>query len=498
MKKIIIIGGGIAGLTAGVYAQKYGFESAIYEKHTITGGQCTGWNRQGYHIDNCIHWLTGTAKGSAAYKLWEDVGALGENIELYHPECYGVYEFDGETVHIYNDLEKLRKELLRVAPEDKELIEELARDIQAGTKMDLPADKPTDMYSPIELLRLGMEMKDAGALMKKYGKISCTEFAMKFKSPLLQKVFVSLMPQYYSAQALIFTLATVVSGNGDIPRRGSLAMAERMRKKYESLGGKVFTGAEVEEILVENKRAAGIRLKNGTEIDADYVIAAGDVDYTFHTLLRNRFQDKRFEMRFEAEREKEGTYPLPTSAHVVFAVDASLKDYPIALSFETEEYKVGVSAFRGMGIRNYSYEPSFAPEGKAVLNSFISQYDRDYLWWEELYQDKEAYEAYKKKMAQEIQERIEVRFPELKGKLTVIDVYTPMTYRRYCNAYHGAWMSFAMTPESKSLMHNGKIKGLKNCFLAGMWLMPPGGLPVAALTGKYAVQRICKCERIKL
>lgn len=41
-KKIFIIGGGIAGLTAGVFAQKYGFRSEIYESHSIVGGECTG------------------------------------------------------------------------------------------------------------------------------------------------------------------------------------------------------------------------------------------------------------------------------------------------------------------------------------------------------------------------------------------------------------------------------------------------------------------------
>ena len=54
-KKIIIIGAGLSGLTAGIYAQMAGFDAEIYEKHTIVGGECTGWDRKGYHIDNCIH-----------------------------------------------------------------------------------------------------------------------------------------------------------------------------------------------------------------------------------------------------------------------------------------------------------------------------------------------------------------------------------------------------------------------------------------------------------
>ena len=59
-KKIIIIGGGIAGLTAGIYAQKHGFISEIYEKNPIAGGLCMSWKRKGFLIDGCIHWLTRT------------------------------------------------------------------------------------------------------------------------------------------------------------------------------------------------------------------------------------------------------------------------------------------------------------------------------------------------------------------------------------------------------------------------------------------------------
>lgn len=62
MKRIVIIGGGISGLTAGIFAQKTGFESIILEKNHTMGGECTGWERQGYHIDGCIHWLVGTKK----------------------------------------------------------------------------------------------------------------------------------------------------------------------------------------------------------------------------------------------------------------------------------------------------------------------------------------------------------------------------------------------------------------------------------------------------
>ena len=76
MKKIVIAGGGVSGLTAGIYAQKAGYQAVICEKNAVPGGECTGWDREGYHIDNCIHWMMGTSGKSALHDIWKETGAL--------------------------------------------------------------------------------------------------------------------------------------------------------------------------------------------------------------------------------------------------------------------------------------------------------------------------------------------------------------------------------------------------------------------------------------
>ncbi len=63
-KSIIIIGGGIAGLSAGCYGQMNGFRTRIFEMHKKPGGLCTCWKRQGYVVNGCVHWLVGTGPNS--------------------------------------------------------------------------------------------------------------------------------------------------------------------------------------------------------------------------------------------------------------------------------------------------------------------------------------------------------------------------------------------------------------------------------------------------
>ncbi|MFA6940601.1 MAG: FAD-dependent oxidoreductase, partial [Clostridiaceae bacterium] len=116
MKKILIIGGGISGISAGIYAQKAGFESVIYEKNKVAGGQCMGWNRRGHHIDNCMHWLTGTKEGTGLRKLWEDLGALGDKVNFVKTEKFYSSELDGKQVTLWRDLLRTEKELLEISP----------------------------------------------------------------------------------------------------------------------------------------------------------------------------------------------------------------------------------------------------------------------------------------------------------------------------------------------------------------------------------------------
>jgi hypothetical protein len=57
-------------------------------------------------------------------------------------------------------------------------------------------------------------------------------------------------------------------------------------------------------------------------------------------------------------------------------------------------------------------------------------------------------------------------------------------------------MSFILTPYAPKKSHKGRIKGLSNLYLSGQWLQPPGGLPNAAVTGRFTIQRLCKAEGI--
>lgn len=490
-KKIIIIGGGVAGLSAGIHAQQYGFESIIYEKHSIVGGQCTGWDRKGYHIDGCIHWLTGTREGSELNDLWRNVGAL-DDVDIIQRDRLATYESNGIEIPLWMDIDRFERELLELSPEDEKQIKEMISDIRTCQNTKTPARLPVDMLPLKEIFKLIKEMKGINDVLKRTGKLSAKEYAERFRHPALRNMFAMTAPDNYSAAIFLFSMGGFSSGDGAIPKGGSRAMALRMEKRYIDLGGKVVNNVTAEEIIIENNLAEAVRLSDGRINKADYVICACDTKTTFDKLLKGEYNDKKFEMRYNNSID----YPLPTSVQVAIGVQEDLSSYPCAMSFLVEPFRVGRTNMKALSLTNYSYEPEFAPEGSTLVINVINQTDKDYLYWQELYRDKQAYNIEKQRIADDVLDRILKRYPELKGKLTVLDIATPITYERYTGAYHGAWMSFMMTPKFKFMSHSGKIKGVKNCFLAGQWLSPPGGLPIAVTTGKFAVIRIAKKEKL--
>lgn len=490
MKKVIIIGGGIAGLSAGIFAQKNGFKSIILEKNHILGGECTGWDRQSYHIDGCIHWLVGTKAGTPIHDLWVTVGAL-DGVEIFHPESFLAFEHNGITISLYRDLDRLRSSWLELSPEDRDTIEDFCQTIRKLQSYETPVEKPEDLMTIMQRIRLMISLKDAGEIMKKYGKISLKDYASTFKHPALQATLASFLPESYSASFIFFALAAFTKGQASIPYGSSRALAMRMVERYLLLGGAIEIQCEAVDLDTGNKKVHRVICHNGKIFEADYVIAACDAHVLYERLLKGKYPDRDFQKRYSNPED----YPLASQILVALGYEGIIDNSPRSLSFPTAPFEIHQSPINRLTITHYHHEPAFAPEGHTLITCAINQFHADYDVWDALAQDLEAYNREKERIGKEVLQAIETHFPQMKGKLKVLDVATPKTYERYCNAYRGAFMSFLPTIRGKMMAHTGRIKGLDNLFLTGQWLQPPGGLPVAVVTGKDTVMRICKQEK---
>ncbi len=76
-KAIAIVGAGLAGLAAGVYAQMNGYRTQIFEHGSQPGGVAAWWRRGSYHIDGGIHFLMGHRPGGMLSRVVPPVGHCG-------------------------------------------------------------------------------------------------------------------------------------------------------------------------------------------------------------------------------------------------------------------------------------------------------------------------------------------------------------------------------------------------------------------------------------
>ena len=487
-QKIVIIGGGIAGLSAGIYALRSGFDAVIYEKNAIPGGECIGWNRKGYHIDNCIHWLTGTKKGTELYDVWKTVGALSDETEYAKINSFYTSTYKGKSVTLWNDLKRTEEELIKASPEDEAEIKKFIQHVEYSKQCFFPIAKPMEMWGIKDYISIGKNMMDMPKVMKDFGKISLEEYSKRYKSPLLQKMICDYLPKEYTAYSFLVSYATVVIGNGNVPMGASLQMSLRMEKKVKDLGGEIFYNTGVEKIVLEKKHASGITLEGGEFVSADFVIPAIDSYPLFNKLLSQQYMPKELRAAYSSPRK----YPVTSGFQIAFAVDKSFVANETVF-VDIDELKIGTHTFDRMYIKYYGYDPLFVHDGKQVIQTCITQTDSDFEYWKSL--SKDEYKKVKEELTLEIQKRIISRFPELEKSIEVLDCWTPLTYERYCNAYHGSYMSFITTPGAKQLRLKGRVKGIDNLYLAGQWTMSPGGLPVAVASGKFAMQRLLKSQK---
>ena len=117
-KTILIIGAGIAGLSAGCYAQMNGYRSQIIEMHDLPGGLCTAWQRKDYIFDGCIHYLFGTGEGQPFNQMWKELGALQGREVVNHREYIQIT--DGtDTLKVSTNPDELQAHLLAISAADK-------------------------------------------------------------------------------------------------------------------------------------------------------------------------------------------------------------------------------------------------------------------------------------------------------------------------------------------------------------------------------------------
>jgi phytoene dehydrogenase-like protein len=481
-KTIIIIGGGLTGLAAGCYGRMNGYKTTIFEMHDKAGGVCTAWKRKGYIIDGAMNWLVGTRPGAPYYNFFEELGAAKE-WKIYNHERYSVTEGpDDWAFTTYCDADQFEQYLLEIAPEDKDAIQEITQAIRVFSKENSPVEKPVELLTAEERANMS-KVTPAAQLMQKWGMVTGNDFAARLKNQRLRGIFLQMGG--FPMMMFLWVLSLQHSKSAGYVLGGALALVKPIEKRYHKLGGEIHYKSKVARILVENDKAVGVKLADGKEYRADWVISAGDGHAVIFDMLGGKYIDDTIKNIYDHPNL------FPPLVYIGLGVKRSFDDIPASISGTRFSLKTPITIAgkdeNSMNILIYKWDPSLAPAGKNVA---IVSYGTDYDYWEKLSEDPEKYKAEKERIYQDVLAGLEKRFPGITGQVEMHDVATPMTWVRYTGNWRGSyegWMFGA---------YNGYISktlpGLDNFYMAGQWVNPGGGMCTAVGSGSHTIQLICK------
>lgn len=519
---MLIIGAGLGGLSTGCYAQMNGYKTHLLEMHEIPGGCCTSWEKGKFTFDWCVSWLLGSGPGNEMYDVWREIGGL-DGKQIRHPEVFNIVTTaSGDSVRFYSDPEKLEKHLCEISPEDTKLIRNFCKGLRQFIKClkVYPFLKPVGLMKWHEKARMLASFIPHFNLIRKTISTLMTDYSANFKSPVLQEAFNFILYEKHPNFPVLpfyFQLASHATHSAGVPEHGSLGLARSIEARFLKLGGKVNYNTKVEEILVENNTAVGVRLSNGEKLFADIIVSASDGYNTVMRMLKGKYLNDTYRKLYTECITKPdlvfpGYFTLFLGLEKHFAEGEYCTTY--ILPEELAEQLIGIRhASINVQFRNALY-PELSPRDTSII--YLS-YFCDIAPWRELAEGEEqvsrdfkgehihtlpvkrgrAYQLAKKQVASLLIDFLEEKFPGLRDAISTRDIATPLTQVRYTGNYDGSvlgWQPFVESGESleEEVKRSGPgLPGLQNFYFSGVWATT-GGLIRAATAGRHVMQFICK------
>jgi len=280
-----------------------------------------------------------------------------------------------------------------------------------------------------------------------------------------------------------------------VPIGGTSALGETLQRGLEKFGGKLQLNAHVDEILVEDGRATGIRLKNGKVVKAKKAVVSNATP--FDTVKMLGTEQELPEQVYEW-KDQLGKLPRHGAImHLFIAIDA--KDLDLSHIDDPAHLVIqdwGRSMQDSQNLCSFFIpsllDDSLCPEGKHVIHVYSSG-GEPYEPWEKLTPGTEEYEAYKEDRAGVLWEAVERCIPDVRERVEFSIIGSPLAHeaflRRDRGTYGMAWAAGTGAPQSGILSNflpfpfpdlKTPVDGLLRC---GDSCFPGIGTPSAAASG---------------
>lgn len=487
----IVIGSGIGGLVTGTQLAVKGARVLVLEKYLIPGGSSGFYERDGFTFDVGSSVMFGFSDKGNLNLITQALEAVGCRMEVIpDPTTVHFHLPGGLSVRVHRDYNEFITELISKFPHEKEGINKFYSEcwkiFNALNSLELKSlEEPIYLFGqffkkPAECLTLAYYLpQNAGDIARKF-----------IKDPQLLSFIDAecfIVSTVNSLQTPMINASMVLCdrhyGGINYPVGGVGGIAKSLAKGLEDKGSRILYKANVTNIILENRKAVGVRLADGREFFSKTVISNATRWDTFGKLVKVDElpeEEKNFQKIYVKAPSflsihmgvKSSVLPPDTDCHhFILEDDWSRLEKPygsIFLSIPTV------------------LDSSLAPEGHHILHIFTTSSIED---WKEL--SRKDYEEKKEVVADEIIRRLESKlFPGLKSSIVFKEVGTPKTHRRYLARNDGTYGPMPRKTPKGLLGMPFNTTAINGLYCVGDSCFPGQGVIAVAFSGVMCAHRV--------
>lgn len=474
-KKIIVIGSGFGGLGAASRLLSAGHDVTILEKRDKLGGRAYVYEIDGFKFDG------GPTVITAPFMFDDIFEAAGKKREDYveFVPCdpfYRIFDAEGNHFNYNNDHEFTLNEIRKRNPDDVEGYKKFIKTTKAIFDKGFVelADKP--------FLKFTDMLKVAPDLIKLQSYKSVYKYVQQFiEDDFLRRCF-SFHPLLVGGNPFdttsIYAMIHYLEREWGVhyAMGGTGAIVDALEKLIREQGGKIHTETEVDEIIVENGKAKGVRLKNGEMLEADEVVSNADVAFTYKNLINPKHRKKYTDRKIERTKYSMSLFVIYFGTKKRY-LDSGLAHHNIILGerykgllediFHKKHLSDDFSLYLHMPTIT---DPSMAPEGHEgfYVLSPVPHLDADVDW-------NEMAPKYRDAIMNFLEENY---LPDLQENLVAEHYIDPLHFQDVLNSYKGS--AFSVEPiltQSAWFRPHNKSEDVDNLYFVGAGTHPGAGLP---------------------
>ena len=488
-RKIVIIGSGFGGLAAAIRLQARGMQVTLLEKNAKVGGHAYQLVKEGYTFDMGPSIITAP---DLIQRVFKCAGCRMEDyLDLVKLDpFYRIYFHDGTSLDYTDDSEQMRQQMTQFSTADADNYDHFmahTRQLYDAVITDGLGATAFDLSTMLGFLPRALRLQ---ALMPAY------DFVKRyFEDPRHRFVF-SFHPLFIGGNPFrapaVYLMIPYLEKTGGVwfCKGGMYKFVQALENVFKRLGGIVETEAEVEEIVVNNRKAKGV-FANGQFYEADAVISNADMFHTYGELIKSEHRRKWSDKKLRKIQYSMSAFLLYLGVRKKYP---QLKHHTLILS---ERYKGLIDdIFDNKVLPNdfsmYLHTPSQTDPSMAPAGNRESMYVlipvtnlESGVNWEK------TKAAYTDKVLTFLEN--DFGLTDLKCSIEVLETFTPSDFRRERNSHLGsAWGVEPKLTQTAYFRPHNRSEDIQRLYFVGASTHPGAGVPGVLLTAETTTKLVVK------